>query len=132
MPSLDTLFGIHEKALYLREQRSQLLAANLANVDTPNYKARDIDFDRAIGQAQDRLNATSLARTHGQHFSATATSGVNDWVQYRMPTQNSVDGNTVEADVERAKFTENTLRYQATLEFLNSRIKGIQSALKGE
>jgi flagellar basal-body rod protein FlgB len=134
VPSLDSIFGIHEQALFIRERRAQVLSANLANADTPNYKAMDVDFGAALKRAQDGLNSTGLTRTHAQHFEGhlLGMGSADSTLKYRIPTQNSLDGNTVETDVERAQFTENTLRYQATLEFLNSRIKSIQQAIKGE
>jgi flagellar basal-body rod protein FlgB len=132
MPSLDSIFGIHERALYLREKRSETLAANLANADTPHYKARDFDFRAALENAQADFNERMpVEKTNISHFDI-AMDAVEPLMQYRIPTQDSLDGNTVETDVEKAKFAENTVRYQATLEFLNSRIKGLKTAITGQ
>lgn len=122
-------FAHHETALQLRALRSELLSSNIANVDTPGYKARDIDFKVAFHQAQG--DATSLRTTHARHLeSAPGQSAAAD-VKYRLPMQPSVDGNTVEADVEQAQFAENTVRYRASLAFLSSQISGMRYAIKG-
>jgi flagellar basal-body rod protein FlgB len=112
-----------------------VLANNLANADTPNYKARDIDFRKAINevslQADSRFKP-DMQRTNSRHLEGFAELTTNDYLKYRSPTQPSLDGNTVEAHIEKAKFAENAMQYQATLEFIDSRIKGISNALKGQ
>ncbi len=129
------LFGIHAQALRIRAERAQLLASNLANADTPNYKARDIDWraalkDAASGRAMQP--PMHLARTNPRHIDAAGEPALDEgYVKYRMPTQPSLDGNTVETHIEKAQFMENAIQYQTTLEFLNGKIKGIRKALKG-
>ncbi len=113
---LDEMFRFQTEALKLRSQRQELLASNIANADTPNYKAVDFDFARALSQA-------ASARAGEQPAAPN--------VLYRQPTQPSLDGNTVEMDVERAQFADNTVRYEATLRFLNAQIKLMLSAIQG-
>jgi flagellar basal-body rod protein FlgB len=128
--SIDKAFGIHERALLLKGQRSEILASNLANVDTPNYKARDIDFKEALDQAQ-QLQHPPLKTTHDKHIGSSA-SAVNSELLYRIPEQPSLDGNTVDARVEQAEFVENALQYQTSIRFLSDKIQGLRSAIKGE
>lgn len=130
----DSIFGIHERALQVRSDRSQVLANNLANADTPNFKARDIDFRQAIMQAREASDSqrTDMSRTNSRHIEGFAEQTTADYLKYRMPTQPSLDGNTVEAHIEKSKFMENSMQYQATLEFIDSKIKGIRGALRGE
>ncbi|MDJ0656519.1 MAG: flagellar basal body rod protein FlgB [Xanthomonadales bacterium] len=127
--SLDNIFGIHAQALEFRSRRSQLLAENLANADTPNYKARDISFQRAMEDAGS--GPGKLMRTHPRHLEApgdTATAAV----QYRVPLHPSLDGNTVSPHLEKAEFAENALRYQASLLFVNRRLNGIKNAMSDQ
>ncbi|WP_414830095.1 flagellar basal body rod protein FlgB [Alteromonas sp. H39] len=125
--NLDNLVGFHQKALSLRTDRMEVIAGNLANANTPGYKARDIDFNKAMesaraGQRQD------LVKTHEKHISGSMAS--NTFLEYRVPTQpDTGDGNTVEVQAERNRFLDNGLRYQASLEFLNGKIKGMKKAL---
>jgi len=126
--SIGDLFGIHELALGLRARRADLLAANLANADTPGYRARDLDFSAALEQAIGG-SAEGLRRTHPRHLGAGRPQ---DTVRYRVPLQPSLDGNTVEPHYEKAEFMENAIRYQATLTFLGSRIRGLRLAIRGE
>ena len=128
--SLDSVFGIHAKALALRAQRSEVLASNLANADTPNYKAKDIDFSAALNKAQHQ-QATSLSTTHGNHRgSGDFSTPVR--TLYRTPNQPSLDGNTVDSQVEQANFAENAVRYQVSLRFLSGKIQGLMTAIRGE
>lgn len=127
MSLLQDPFGIHAQALTLRSMRSTVLAANIANADTPNYKARDIDFKSLLsGNSVGELRMSD--RDHIQ--SAYGEQGGD--LLYRIPTNPSLDGNTVEIDTEQGMYADNAMRYQATLTFLNSRIKGIKTALRGE
>jgi flagellar basal-body rod protein FlgB len=130
MSILQIPLGIHGTALQLREQRTAVLASNIANVDTPNFKARDLDFSSVMAATEINNMRTSNSR----HFSIGAGQALagEGMVKYRMPNSASVDGNTVEISTENALFTENSMRYQATTTFLNQRIKGIMSALRGE
>jgi len=128
--SFDKALGIHADALQVRSRRLELLASNLANADTPNYKARDIDFRAALGQAE-QGQAVSIRRTHTAHMSVGAP-GLGIEPQYRVPNQPSLDGNTVDAQLEQAAFSQNAVQYQASLDFLNSRFRGLRSALGGD
>ncbi len=122
-------FAIHEQSLQLRELRNQVLSSNIANADTPNYKARDVDFGSALRNAQsDQL---SLTKTNDLHQSSRSSNGSNGTVKYRIPTQPTLDGNTVETDVEQAAFAENAVKYRASLAFLDGKIRGLRFALKG-
>ena len=130
--SLDGIFGVHEQALYLRSQRTELLATNLANADTPNYKAKDMDFESALRAAQGDPGGGALRTTNARHIATDGNGSGNTPVLYRVPTQPSLDGNTVETQVEQAQFARNALHYQATLMFMDRRIKEFISAVKGE
>lgn len=124
-------FGNHAKALALRARRNEVLANNLANADTPGFKARDFDFATAMrAAASDGLR---MATTDAKHIPTTngGSAGADPAIRYRIPQQPSVDGNTVEADVEQANYAENVVGYQASLSFLNRKIRGLQLAIKG-
>lgn len=126
--SFDSALGIHAKALAVRSRRAEMLASNIANADTPGYKARDIDFRSVLSQAQ---SSSKLKTTHPNHI-AGATADAAMQTLYRVPNQPSLDGNTVDAQLEKSAFAENALRYQASLEFLSGKFKGMKAALKGE
>ncbi|MBC2834749.1 flagellar basal body rod protein FlgB [Paragemmobacter straminiformis] len=115
--SFSDSIALHANALSLREKRNEILASNIANAATPNFKARDFDFE------------AELARASGPGSAAT---GAEPALAYRVPVNTSLDGNTVELSVEQMEFSENTLRYQTSLSFLNRRISGLLSAIKGE
>ena len=129
--NFDKALGVHQQALMLRQQRMELLANNIANADTPGYKARDIDFKQAMGEVS-AGQQLSLSLSNGAHIAngAMTNSGKAD-VMYRVPQQPSLDGNTVEESVEQTAFADNTLRYQATMSFLSSRFAGMKSVLSG-
>ena len=128
--SFDSALGIHQQALAVRARRAEHLASNIANADTPGYKARDIDFRQALSQAQ-AVKGMTVARTHSQHISLDGASG-NTQTLYRIPYQPSLDGNTVDAQIEKSEFADNALRYQASLSFLDGKFKGLIRAIKGE
>lgn len=131
MPTIDKLFGIHPQALVLRSQRSSILAANIANVDTPNFKARDIDFKKVIsGEIQSP--SVKLARSHNQHLALPSNITTTAALKYRNPQQASLDGNTVESDIEQSQFADNAIRYQASLMFLSGKTRSMKKALTGE
>jgi len=117
MATSETLFGVHGDALALRSQRLALLASNIANASTPGYKARDIDFGKALEMAQS---------------GSSADDAVDATVGYRVPLQTSMDGNTVELSTEQTMFAENAVQYRTTLSFLNGRINTLMTAIKGE
>jgi flagellar basal-body rod protein FlgB len=127
---LERIFGVHEQSLLLRGQRTGVLASNLANADTPNYKARDLDFSAVLGAAGEVVQL-SLVRTNAMHVD-TGFGPAGAELKYRVPFQPSLDGNTVEAPVEQAAFADNAVRYQASLMFVNRRIASIESALTGQ
>lgn len=126
---IDTEIAFVRSALNLRAQRQEVLAANLANSDTPNYKARDIDFAAALKQAMGvRGGALPLARTDAGHLAAkSASAGAQ--IKYRDVVQPSLDGNTVDPDVERAHFAENALHYQFLLDRAASSFRTMGQAL---
>jgi|SRR3984957_19290106 len=127
----DNIFGIHEQALLLHGQRIGVLANNLANADTPNYKARDIDFAAVLGASGDQLPLT-VSITHAAHITPLEGELPSGELKYRNPYQASLDGNTVEMPVEQAAFSENNVRYQASLQFINSTIADLQFAIAGQ
>lgn len=130
--NFDKALGIHAQALTLRSERAAVLADNLANVDTPEYKAKDIDFKAALnGQLQIRQSKTSLHTTNQRHFSIQTQNSQYDTL-YRTPNQPSIDGNTVEEQVENAEYMKNSLAFQTSFTFLNSKFKGLTTAIKGE
>ena len=119
----------HEQALRFRALRNQVLSSNIANADTPNYKARDLDFGTALKGA--RQDSISLAKTSDLHKQAWSTTKDGAKVMYRVPSQPTLDGNTVSTDVEQAAFAENALQYRASLAFLDGQIRTLRFALKG-
>jgi flagellar basal-body rod protein FlgB len=130
--NFEKALGIHEQALRVRGQRAQVLANNLANTDTPGFKARDIDFKNILqGQGQLAVASTSMKTTSSGHIAGQTLSS-NASMMYRTPTQPSIDGNTVEEQVEHAQFMENGLAFQASFTFLNSKFTGLMSAIRGE
>lgn len=129
--NIDSALGTLPEALVLRGRRSELIASNLANADTPNFKARDFDFRAAMDQATGGQMAMRATQARHIAFSDSAGPGAAH-LQYRVPLQPSVDGNTVDGQVEQAAFAENAVNYQATLTFLSGRISGLLRAIKGE
>lgn len=141
--SFQNALGIHEQALYLRSQRAEVLGNNLANVDTPNFKARDVDFSSLLDQAKQQtqggvsaaraaeLAASTPLRTDARHMRFDVGGGDSDLL-YTEPSQPSIDGNTVEEHQEMARFAKNTMDFQASLYFLNSKFKGLQTAITGQ
>lgn len=129
----QSALGIHEQALYLRSQRAEVLGNNLANVDTPNFKARDVDFSSLLNQATAQANTSSsaLRRTDARHLNLGSTAG-DDGLLYIVPSQPSIDGNSVEEHQEMARFAKNSMDFEASLYFLNSRFKGLQTAISGQ
>ncbi len=131
---LDNYLGFHEAALSLRAQRQQLLASNIANADTPNYKARDIDFNKALQGALSRSAPAQpgMTKTTESHLSGAAGNTLGGTpLLYRSVLQGAVDGNTVDMDVERNQFTDNAIRYEASLVMINGKIKGLLAAIQG-
>jgi flagellar basal-body rod protein FlgB len=129
--SFQSALGGHDQALLVRERRAGVLAANLANSDTPGYKARDLDFQTLIREAMGAPSAQRLATTRAGHVPAGAAGVEGDFL-YRVPMQPTLDGNTVDTDIEMAQFARNALDFQASLTFLQGKFRGLRSALKGE
>lgn len=126
-------FSFHQTALSIRQQRHEILASNIANADTPGYKARDIKFDDALNAAlssQQRLADTHLTLTSARHIPAAAQSPDTGDLLYRTPTQPRMDGNTVDMDIERVQFADNTMRYQAEITVLSARMKAMMAAVQ--
>lgn len=132
--NLDTYLGVHAAALQLRSQRTEVLAANLANVDTPNYRARDIDFRSALAAAGGaKEGGVHLATTSAGHIGAGSVNGTpTPELKYRTPLAPSLDGNTVDAQLEQAAFAENSVRYQATLTFVSAKFRALMTAITGQ
>lgn len=123
----DNLFGMHTQALELWQRRSQVLASNLANADTPGYQARDIDFRKALSAAGgDGAQLAMTADAPGQIDPAAQASTKLEW---RNPTQPSMDGNTVDEQVEQANFASNAVHYQASLAFITAQIRMLRTAI---
>ncbi|MEM1090143.1 MAG: flagellar basal body rod protein FlgB [Pseudomonadota bacterium] len=126
--SLDSLLGIHPQALEFRARRAELLAQNLANAETPHYKARDLDFATSLKQAQP---AGEMKRTHERHLSGNDDSPMADAL-YRIPLHPSLDGNTVTEEFEKSAFSENAVRYQASLMFLTRKFSALKGAMNDQ
>ena len=129
MNLLDQALGIHPQALQLRSQRLEVLARNIANADTPHFKARDIDF-KAVLNAASQPEAP-LGATHPGH-QADSPMLAEETLGYRVPLNNAVDGNTVEMSIEQAQYGKAAAEYQATLNFLENRFGSLRKALRGE
>lgn len=128
---LDKHMRLHEQAMYVRARRTEMIASNLANADTPDYKARDIDFKTVLRQVKGEDKASMLAVTQPGHLQAGGGSAADAEALFRHPFQASIDGNTVDAQMEKAEFAQNALQYQASLDFLGGKIKSLILAIKG-
>lgn len=122
---LESLLGVHEAALIYKARRMEVLATNLANADTPHYKARDVEFADVLGGMR-----VAPVTTNARHLGAAPSTG-REALKYRIPHQPAVDGNTVESDLELARYTENAVGYQASLLFINGLIATLRAALSG-
>ncbi len=128
--NIDQAFGVHAQALKLRTERAQMLASNIANADTPHYKAVDIDFKTALANAN--AGGATMKTTHARHIPLDQGGPSDSARVYRVSTQPSLDGNTVDIQAEQAAFSRNTVEHQASLTFLSNRIKGLLTAIKGD
>ena len=127
--NLDKLVGFHQSALTIRNDKMEVIAGNLANANTPGYKARGIDFQKAMARANNS-SGQSMTRTHENHLSGSMASTTE--IGFRIPSQpDTGDGNTVEVQRERNEFLDTGMRYQASVEFLNGKIKGMKKAISG-
>jgi len=131
---LDRELAVHRNALNLQAYRQQLLASNIANADTPHYKARDLRFrdalDAAVGRR--RTDRLPLSRTNARHLDGQKKFSPEDFVRFRTEWQSAVDGNTVDMDAERAAFAENTVHYEASITFINGLLRSMQMAITGQ
>jgi len=127
---IDEAFGVHEHALRLRAARAEVLSANLANADTPGFKARDLDFAAML--RKELPGPVRLAATQPGHVSTDSGLVPASRLQYRVPSQPSLDGNTVDVTREQVAFSQNAMQYQASLRFLDGKIRSLLTAIKGE
>ena len=134
--SLDSYIGVHAEALKLRSQRTEVLATNLANADTPGFRARDIDFKSALAAAGGSPDGgVRLTTTNPGHMDPAATGGAIDGnpnLKYRQPLAPALDGNTVDVQMEQAAFAENAIRYQSTLTLIGAKFRGLMTAITGQ
>lgn len=132
LATLDKAINFHEQALYLQSRRAQILASNLANADTPQFKAMDINFAKTFANIlQNPQGVDVLTQTNPMHIQPE-NSGFGFEPMYRIPMQTSLDGNTVESETEMAAFNENSIHYLATLRFLNGKFNTLMSAIRGD
>ena len=129
MPGFDKALGVHPTMVALRARRAGVLATNMANADTPNYKARDLDFSKVLDT---QFDTKRLATSNTRHLPLGSKQLLGAELMYRTPLQASMDQNTVELDVERAKFMDNAMRYQASMRFLDGKFSSLRAALRGE
>lgn len=127
--TFDRAFSGHDKTLLFRSARASVLANNIANADTPNYKARDISFASMLENAE--RNRLTMSATNTKHFEAMSGSSADDNLLYRVPSQPSLDGNTVDMQREQAEFTQNSLQFDTSFMFLDRKISGMKKALSG-
>lgn len=131
--SIDKQLGVYQHALELRSQRANVLANNIANADTPGYKARDLDFQQMLkmrmGESSEMI---PVGTTDSGHFQAVSQADTITGLKFRNPLQPSIDGNTVDLQQEKTEFARNSMEYQAAFEFLNGKIKSLISAIRGE
>jgi flagellar basal-body rod protein FlgB len=127
--SFDKGFELHAQGMLLRAKRAEVIAGNIANADTPGYKAKGMDFQKAMQQASQQQQA-GMSRTHAKHFDVRTE--LNNNVDFRTPDQpDTGDGNTVDVQVERNLYLENSLEYQAGVQFLNGKIKALKNVISG-
>jgi flagellar basal-body rod protein FlgB len=128
---LDNALAFHSQALNLRAHRQQVLAANIANADTPHYKARDFDFKSALGEALagKGINGLEMSTTSGRHLQGSAGPSTAS-LRFRSETQSSVDGNTVDMDIERAQFSDNAIQYEASVTFVSGLLRAMTDAMQ--
>jgi flagellar basal-body rod protein FlgB len=128
--NFDDIFGVHATALKVRNRRSEIIASNLANADTPGYKAKDIDFKQILHSAEQ--NRVRVHTTNQRHIQPEYDHLTASQLLYRVPMQPSIDGNTVDTEKEHVAFSANAMEYQVSLRFLNDKINGLRKAMKGE
>lgn len=134
--SLDNYLGAFEDSLILRSRRSEIIASNIANADTPGYQAKDIDFKSAMSNAlgtrsEFKRDSLKMAATNSKHIQMSQNTFSAD-IMYRNPYQPSLDGNTVDAGVEKTEFSKNAIHYNASLRFLTGKFQSLTKAIKGQ
>ena len=130
---LDETLRFHQTALNARAYRQQVIASNIANADTPNFKARDVDFREALtGALGGATRGLPLKTTAQRHIAGAAANPLEASLKYRNEVQGAVDGNTVNMDTERAAFAENSVQYQASVTFINGLLRSMQMAVQGQ
>ncbi|MCF7982208.1 MAG: flagellar basal body rod protein FlgB [Pseudomonadales bacterium] len=128
--NFEAALGIHDQALAIHSRRAEILANNIVNADTPGFKARDVNFGEILSsQMKQRVR---LSATNSRHISTSANTLAGESLQYRVPLQPSLDGNTVDLQMEQAEYAKNALRFQSSLTFLNGKFQGLRKAIKGE
>ena len=128
--NFDKALGSHERALMIQSRRASVISSNIVNADTPNYKARDVDFRQILKSSQGDM--LKMAGSKAGHMSPSGIGVGGSDLKYRVPLQPALDGNTVDMDMEKAAYTDNAIRYQTTLQFLTGRFSGMKSALRRE
>ncbi len=128
---MTSIFGIHEQALRIEAKRAEILASNMANADTPGFKARDLDFKAILQSNMDNQSMSGMTTTNSVHLAGQPTADTMQ-LKYRTALQDSFDGNTVDTHIEQAQYSENAMHYMTTLNFINGRAQTIMNALKGE
>ncbi|WP_292995989.1 flagellar basal body rod protein FlgB [Nitrosomonas sp.] len=130
---LDKELNFHHQALSLRAARQELLSGNVANADTPNFKAKDIDFASVLHEKLSlttNLNKVSLNTTSPMHINSAAQGAFGDNILYRVPLQPSADGNTVDMDMERTRFADNAIKYDASITFITNEFRNLTMAMQ--
>ena len=131
--SFDKAFGVHAEALTLRSERANILASNIANADTPGYKARDIDFHQVLkSMTSQQGGSLPMASTSNGHANGLLSADSINGLQYRSNLQPSIDGNTVDLQKERVEFTRNTMEFNTSFTMVNGKIRGLMTAIRGE
>lgn len=138
--NLTSSLDFHSKALVLRAERQRVIASNIANADTPGYAGRDINFKEAMNAATGpsdqtvTLGPNTGGTTNPRHIALqpSTTSLESTALRYTTQSQPAMDGNSVDMDRERANFVDNSVRYEATLRFINGQSKTILSAIQGQ
>ncbi|MFQ3171198.1 MAG: flagellar basal-body rod protein FlgB [Oleispira sp.] len=126
--NFNNALGVHSDAMLLRGKRAEILANNLANSDTPGFKARDINFQAML--EKETQNGMAMSATNSAHISTHSSQ--SDQLFYRNPSQPSIDGNTVDTQLEQTIFSRNAMDYNTSFEFLSGKFKGLKSAIRGE
>ncbi len=134
MNTLDNYFGLNAQSVLARSKRAETLASNIINADTPNYKAKDLDFNNILNSNKNvsLFKRVSVNTTHTAHITTNKNNLFSSQTKFRIPEHSSLDGNTVDPHVEKSKFAENAVRYQISLSMLNNKIQGLISTLRGE